>query len=566
MALPRRSRILMPLDIDDLQAPLVRIVTVIAGMVAVGLLSAAFVLANPGLMLQGLMPVLVAIVGVVMILSRRESVRLILVIIVGLIVVSASASQIPAVTITASTSLTIVGIGWVLFIQQQVERFLILYATVIVAANFMWYGRTVTAAVGGIVAGIGFVAGAIGLLWIRDRSLDSSNRFQNLFDRAPVSLWEEDFSRVGVWLEELRAQGVVDLEVHLRANPSVLRYGMGLIEVTRVNRAAVEFLEADGPEALVGPLHADTFPDEAIASMLAQFLAVWKGDYHATTEVRDGYTFKGNPIDGLLSWSVPMRLGRPDLSKVIVSVVDVTEMHNTRRELEASLRSKDELIATVSHELRTPLTTVVGLSTELSDANANFDESEARDLLKLIQEQSLEVATIVEDLLVAARAESGSLHVMTEPVDLVAEAENTVRISDGGAHLFCEDRCRIPAVLADAGRVRQILRNLLVNADRYGTPPINVVVRAVAGTVLVEVRDQGLPIPEDERVAIFERYYRARQTPGVTASVGLGLTVSRELARLMGGDITYRHDGESVFTLAMPAVEQFAPAASLGGC
>ena len=78
-----------------------------------------------------------------------------------------------------------------------------------------------------------------------------------------------------------------------------------------------------------------------------------------------------------------------------------------------------------------------------------------------------------------------------------------------------------------------------------------------------EVRDHGDPIPPDEAEKIFGRYYRARQTPGVTASVGLGLTVSRELARLMGGDLTYHHDGESVFTLAlpMPAVSEQAASA-----
>jgi signal transduction histidine kinase len=67
----------------------------------------------------------------------------------------------------------------------------------------------------------------------------------------------------------------------------------------------------------------------------------------------------------------------------------------------------------------------------------------------------------------------------------------------------------------------------------------------------------------EEREAIFERYYRARQKPGLTASVGLGLTVSRELARIMGGDVTYHHDGESVFTVTLPqSVSESAAVAS----
>ena len=80
--------------------------------------------------------------------------------------------------------------------------------------------------------------------------------------------------------------------------------------------------------------------------------------------------------------------------------------------------------------------------------------------------------------------------------------------------------------------------------------------------VAIEVRDHGDPIPGGEREAIFDRYYRARQEPGLTASVGLGLTVSRELARVMGGDVTYHHDGESVFTVVLPQTVSGSAAAA----
>ena len=170
----------------------------------------------------------------------------------------------------------------------------------------------------------------------------------------------------------------------------------------------------------------------------------------------------------------------------------------------------------------------------------------------MIADQSVEVATIVEDLLVAARAESGSLKVSMEPVDLHLEAKTTLRGLDIEQAVDCHTVGVVPTVYADPGRIRQILRNLVVNARRYGVSPIRIVVLESGDVVKVEVRDSGTPIPDDEREMIFGRYYRARQTPGVTASVGLGLTVSRELARLMGGDLTYHHDGESVFTLSLP--------------
>jgi two-component system, OmpR family, sensor histidine kinase KdpD len=144
------------------------------------------------------------------------------------------------------------------------------------------------------------------------------------------------------------------------------------------------------------------------------------------------------------------------------------------------------------------------------------------------------------------------LKVSMAPVDLPLEAKHTLRGLDIEQEVDCHTVGVVPTVYADSGRVRQIVRNLLVNARRYGSAPIRVVVFGNGDEVIVEVRDHGDPIPADEVDRIFERYYRARQTPGVTASVGVGLTVSRELARLMGGDLTYHHDGESVFTLSLP--------------
>ena len=76
--------------------------------------------------------------------------------------------------------------------------------------------------------------------------------------------------------------------------------------------------------------------------------------------------------------------------------------------------------------------------------------------------------------------------------------------------------------------------------------------QAIGDSVAIEVRDSGASLAEEQRTTIFDRYQRAKERPGVAASVGVGLTVSRELARTMGGDLTYDHDGETVFTLTLP--------------
>lgn len=501
-------------------------------------------------------------VGLVMVKINHESGQVMMATAAFQVVVYRTLSDIAAIEVLASLTIVLTGVATFLFLRGGETLFLVIHSTFIVAVNIMWHGWTGVSLAEGAISALAFIGGSFALRWVRDRSMDSASRFLNLFDHAPVSLWEEDFSKVGVWLNDLRAKGVTDLRSYLADNPDVFRQGMGLISVVRVNDQAARFLEADDPSDLVGPLRPETFPDDALSSMSAQFEAIWNGIDQVSVEVRRGFTVQGNQMDGLLHWAVPRRFGRPDLSRVIVSVVDVTAMNDARRSLESSLRSKDELIATVSHELRTPLTTVVGLSMELSAAYDHFSRDEAQDLLGMIADQSIEVATIVEDLLVAARAESGLLQVSMEPVDPHGEAKATLRGLEIEEEVDCHTVGVVASVPADPGRVRQILRNLLVNARRYGTEPVRIIVRDIGDSVAIEVRDHGTPIPDDEREAIFDRYYRSRQTPGVTASVGLGLTVSRELARIMGGDLTYDHDGESVFTLTLPRSRSTAIAAA----
>jgi signal transduction histidine kinase len=111
-------------------------------------------------------------------------------------------------------------------------------------------------------------------------------------------------------------------------------------------------------------------------------------------------------------------------------------------------------------------------------------------------------------------------------------------------------------VLADPRRVRQILRNLLTNAQRYGGPQRRVTAGALRDSAWLEVRDNGAGIPEDEASRIFEPYV----TSGGGGSVGLGLGVARQLAELMGGSLSYeRSAAETVFRLVLPLVEKRHP-------
>jgi signal transduction histidine kinase len=217
------------------------------------------------------------------------------------------------------------------------------------------------------------------------------------------------------------------------------------------------------------------------------------------------------------------------------------------REKDELLADKDKFVASVSHELRTPLTAVVGMAHTLAET-PDLTDQERSEFIATIVAQSEEVAAIVDDLLVTARANSGHLALVVGDVMLRRELDAVIPdgfpIEDGAAELM---------TVGDPIRVRQILRNLISNADRYGGATKRVRLLREGLTAVVEVIDDGEPIPPDQIEGIFTPYGRAHDRPGRTDSVGLGLTVSRQLARMMRGDVTYSHDGTwARFRLTLP--------------
>jgi len=244
-----------------------------------------------------------------------------------------------------------------------------------------------------------------------------------------------------------------------------------------------------------------------------------------------------------------------NVTGVIGVAYDVTERENATDRLRQLIKSKDQFVATVSHELRTPLTAVVGFSQELCDGFEILERDELRSFAALIHDQALEVGDLVEDLLVASRIESDGVKISNEALDYWEQVDCVLVARRVGERVEIDRTVDDAKVYGDSIRVRQVIRNLITNADRYGGPNITVRMERRPDEFALTVVDDGPGIPEVDRPKIFEPYYRAHERRSNVDSVGLGLTVSRQLARLMGGDLTYDYrDGHSIFTLSLPAV------------
>ena len=238
------------------------------------------------------------------------------------------------------------------------------------------------------------------------------------------------------------------------------------------------------------------------------------------------------------------------------------EAERARGESEDANRAKGDFLAMMSHELRTPLNAIAGYA-ELIEMGIHGPVTDAqRDALNRIARSQAHLLTLINDVLNFARIDSGQLQYAVQDVrmnetlaglePLLAPQVSARRLTF--AYLGCD-----PTIVAsaDADKVRQVVLNLLSNAVKY-TPEggtVRLACEADGATVRVHVTDTGPGIDADQLPVIFEPFvqgHRALNRPN--EGVGLGLAISRDLARGMGGDVTVTTQlgVGSTFTLALP--------------
>jgi signal transduction histidine kinase len=215
-------------------------------------------------------------------------------------------------------------------------------------------------------------------------------------------------------------------------------------------------------------------------------------------------------------------------------------------------RAREEFVANASHELRTPLTGIAGMAMILEEELSSGGSEMSRELVDTIIRESSDLERIVEDLLTTARLDAGALHFSFEDVIVALEVEEaTTSLIRNGFEIDVD--CGAGIVRADPSRLRQIIRNLLSNAKKYGGPNIRVTGNAGEGTYVLEVADDGDGVPSRVREHLFERFVHREGDDARTDSVGLGLSIVHALVVGMGGAISYDYaGGESVFSIRLP--------------
>lgn len=263
----------------------------------------------------------------------------------------------------------------------------------------------------------------------------------------------------------------------------------------------------------------------------------------------------------------PADIARGDRLAAIAgpALYSARRLHNAENQI-AHLRDidrvKTEFLALASHELRTPITVVTGYLSLLEDGAFGPMPESYREIMPSINARLAEMEALINGMLETARVDDGRLRLEIDAWDLRELVDEAVRRCEVFVHagqligLRCGDQ-RVP-VLVDRERILTIVSNLVHNAIKYspGHTDVHCAVTVDGGMAAVLVADNGLGIAAEDMDTLFTRFGRIRRDPAVReiAGTGLGLYLSRELARAHGGDILVRSTpGEgSTFTLVLP--------------
>jgi signal transduction histidine kinase len=263
--------------------------------------------------------------------------------------------------------------------------------------------------------------------------------------------------------------------------------------------------------------------------------------------------------------TLPVDIGGRDLWLSFVAVRSAAGVVYAFRDLTRERRldqEKNDFVATISHELRTPMAAVYGAAETLLRREGVLTPEQKRQLVEMIAAQASRLSQITEEVLLTNQLDRGELRVEREPVDVVDVVRRTVEAMESQLPDPVVIDVALPpelgAASADPDRIQQVMVNLLDNAVKYGGSPVRVRVDGADSQVRISVVDSGPGIAADDQERIFEKFYRSdpqhARTPGGT---GLGLYISRELVRRMGGrlGVSSPPGSGATFVVELPRVQ-----------
>lgn len=275
-----------------------------------------------------------------------------------------------------------------------------------------------------------------------------------------------------------------------------------------------------------------------------------------------------NLDDYFLSNKAPIKNLKGEIIGIVGCSINITpqkdlEIKKLKKQtlvLTEALKTKDRFLNNISHEIRTPLHVISAIISELSTEYYNLSDDERLEFIKLTKNTTDKLTKFVKNILLLAKSKKKNLNSKFENVDMIELAKSVIDeisvISSSDISIDIPDEHEKIIVSCTKYQIEQVIRNLLENSIKYGlNKPINVRVSKDKNDAKIEFIDQGLGIPKDERIKIFEAFQESSITQNMSGGTGLGLAICKDILNLHKGKIWVNPDYTSgahfIFTLPL---------------
>ena len=371
----------------------------------------------------------------------------------------------------------------------------------------------------------------------------SEAHYRMLFEDSPISLWEEDFSAVKSYIDQLRTHGVADFRAYFEQHPEIMPTCAGMVKVLHINKATLQLYKAKNKEEFYQGLNK-IFTRESYHLFQEELIAIAEGRTLLQSETVN-LTLTGEKIYSELRWVVVPEC-EDTLSKVLVSIVNITErklaeeqLKHTMVDLARSNTDLEQFAYAASHDLQQPLLMVDCYGQLLMKRYKDKLGTDADEFLDGIVYGVERMQMLIKDLLEYSRLHKPDKNVCSiDCHDILAEVLQNLQVLIE-EHKAVITHTTLPNVKANSSQFVRLFQNLIGNAIKFRgeePPRIHISADLQEEYWMFAVEDNGIGIAPDDAsriFVIFERLHSHEQYPGT----GIGLAMCKKIVEQHGGRI-----------------------------
>jgi PAS domain S-box-containing protein len=366
----------------------------------------------------------------------------------------------------------------------------------------------------------------------RTRGLrESEEKYRELFEACPVSLWEEDFSAVKQFLDELREKGFSDFGAYFANHPRDLAKCASLVKVVNVNKATLNLYDAKSVDEIIGGL-SGVLTEESNRAFVGEVVALVQGNRYYEAEF-ENLTLRGETRHcNVICAVVPGY--EQSLAKVLISIVDLTPQKKLETELVKSQRlaAIGETAAMVGHDLRNPLEAIAGASYLLRTQTGDVLNETGREALRIIVKSIDYSDKIINDLL----EYSGEIKLKPSTTNPKAISDATLSLTRIPENVKVLNQAESePTIAVDVDKIQRVFLNLVRNAVDAMPQGGTLTISSTRKNGLVEFMftDTGTGMPEEVLRKLWTPLFTTK-----AKGMGFGLATTKRIIEAHGGTVT----------------------------